>query len=317
MNGTQQPGSPFHERANVMHLLNKLVVATLPAIPRPVIRYFAGRYIAGETIGDAVRTVRQLNSEGVCATLDVLGEDITSREEAIASRNQSNEVLHTIAREKLDSNLSIKLTSLGLKLDKGFCIDNVREILKVAGTYGTFVRVDMEDSTCTTDTIDVYRTLHKEYPKTGIVVQAYLIRTKSDVKQLLADKTNFRLCKGIYKERKEIAFQSREEVQRNYITLLKLMLENGCYVGIATHDSVLVDAAYKVISDMKLRNDQYEFQMLLGVRPELRRKLVADGHKVRLYVPFGQHWYGYSTRRFKENPEIAGYVFKALFKFNR
>ncbi len=300
-----------------MHLLNRLVVATLPAIPRPVIRYFAGRYIAGETIEDAVRTVKQLNSEGVCATLDVLGEDITTREEAITSRNRSNEVLHTIARERLDSNLSIKLTSLGLKLDKAFCIENVREILKMAATYGTFVRVDMEDSTCTTDTIDVFCTLHREFPNMGIVVQAYLFRTEDDVKKLLPDKTNFRLCKGIYKESKEIAFQSREEVQQNYIKLLRLMLQNGSYVGIATHDSVLVDAAYQGINEMNLSKDRYEFQMLLGVRPELRRKLVADGHKVRLYVPFGEHWFGYSTRRFKENPEIAGYVFKALFKFNR
>jgi proline dehydrogenase len=300
-----------------MHLLNKLVVATIPAIPKPVVRYFAGRYIAGETIQDAIKTVRQLNSEGVCATLDVLGEDIFTKEEAVASRNQSNEVLHTIAREKLDSNLSIKLTSLGLKLDKAFCIENVREILKVAAGYGTFVRVDMEDSTVTSDTIEVFSTLHKEFPKMGLVVQAYLYRTEEDVRKLALQKTNFRLCKGIYKERIEIAFQGRGEVQQNYVKLLRMMLENGCYVGIATHDSILVDAAYKVIGDMKLRKDQYEFQMLLGVRPELRRKLVADGHKVRLYVPFGKHWYGYSTRRFKENPEIAGYVFKALFKFNR
>jgi proline dehydrogenase len=300
-----------------MRLLNKLVVATLPAVPRPVVRFFAGRYIAGETIEDAIRTVRQLNAEKVCATLDVLGEDITTKEEAITSRNRSNEVLHTIAREKLDSNLSIKLTSLGLKLDKAFCIENVREILKVAATYNTFVRVDMEDSTCTTDTIDVFCTLHKEFPRMGLVVQAYLYRTEEDVRKMLPGKTNFRLCKGIYKERKEIAFQTREAVQQNYIKLLRLMLENGCYVGIATHDSVLVDAAYQMIREMKLGKDQYEFQMLLGVRPELRRKLVADGHKVRLYVPFGEHWYGYSTRRFKENPEIAGYVFKALFKFNR
>ena len=300
-----------------MHLLNKVVVATLPAIPRPVVRYFAGRYIAGETIEDAKRTVRQLNREGVCATLDVLGEDITTREEAITSLNRSNEVLHTIAREKLDSNLSIKLTSLGLKLDKSFCVDNVREIMKVAAGYGTFVRVDMEDSTCTTDTIDVFCTLHREYQNIGLVVQSYLYRTEADVKALLPEKTNFRLCKGIYKESKDIAFQSREAVQQNYIKLLKTMLENGCYVGIATHDSVLVDAAYEMIRTMKLRKDQYEFQMLLGVRPELRRKLVADGHKVRLYVPFGEYWYGYSTRRFKENPEIAGYVFKALFKLNR
>jgi proline dehydrogenase len=265
---------------------------------------------------DAVRTVRQLNAEGVCATLDVLGEDITTREEAVASRNQSNQVLHTIAREKLDSNLSIKLTSLGLKIDKAFCADNVREILKVAAGYGTFVRFDMEDSTCTTDTIDIFRMLHREFPHTGIVVQAYLHRTEEDVAALLKEGVGFRLCKGIYKERKEIAFQGRGEVQQNFVRLLEMMLKSGSYVGIATHDSVLIDAAYELISDMHLAKDRYEFQMLLGVRPELRRKLVRDGHKVRLYVPFGEHWYGYSLRRFKENPEIAGYVFRALFTRN-
>lgn len=300
-----------------MHILNRFVVATIPLVPRPIVRYFAGRYIAGETIQDAVRTVRQLNQEGACATLDVLGEDITTREEAVASRNQSNEVLHTITREKLDSNLSIKLTSLGLKMDKSFCAENVREILKVAAGYGTFVRFDMEDSTATTDTIDIFKSLQREFANCGIVVQSYLFRTEEDVRGLMKTKTNFRLCKGIYKEPKEIAFQKREEVQQNYIKLLEMMLRGGSYVGIATHDSVLVDAATRMIREIKLRRDQYEFQMLLGVRPELRKKLVRDGHKVRLYVPFGEHWYGYSTRRFKENPEIAGYVFKALFMHNQ
>lgn len=299
-----------------MHLLNKLVVATIPVVPRPLVRYFAGRYIAGETIQDAIATVRQLNSEGAVATLDVLGEDITSKEEAIASRNQSNEVLHTISREKLNSNLSIKLTSLGLKLDTAFCTENVREILKVAAGYGTFVRFDMEDHTCTSDTIDIFRTLHREFPNTGIVLQAYLRRTEADVLTLLKEKPNFRLCKGIYKEPADIAFQGRGEVQSNFVRLLELMLQNGAYVGIATHDMVLVDAAKDLIRKCKLRKDQYEFQMLLGVRPDLRRALVREGHKVRLYVPFGEHWYGYSTRRFKENPEIAGYVFKALFQHN-
>ena len=300
-----------------MRLLNKLVVAAIPAVPKPMVRYFAGRYIAGETLQDAITTVRALNAEGVCATLDVLGEDITKREEAVASREQSNQVLHAVAREKLDSNLSIKLTSLGLKLDTAFCAENVREILKVAAGYNIFVRFDMEDSTCTTDTIDIFRTLHREFPNTGIVLQAYMRRSESDVLGLLEDRPNFRLCKGIYREKKEIAFQSREEVQQNFVRLLELMLRRSAYVGIATHDSVLVDAAGALVRDMGLRKDQYEFQMLLGVRPELRKRLVRDGHKVRLYVPFGEHWYGYSTRRFKENPEVAGYVFKALFFRNQ
>jgi len=300
-----------------MHVLNKLVVFAVPLLPRPVVRYFAGRYIAGETIQHAIDTVRQLNSEGVCATIDVLGEDVFTREETIASRNQSTEVLHTIAREKLDSNLSIKLTSLGLKVDKELCVENVREILRVAATYGIFVRVDMEDSTCTTDTIEVFTRLRKEFSNCGIVVQAYLFRTERDVQELLGERTNFRLCKGIYKERKEIAFQGREEVQKNYMKLLEMMLKGGSYVGIATHDTVLVDGANGLLTSMGLGKEKYEFQMLLGVRPELRRRLVREGHKVRLYVPFGEHWYGYSVRRFKENPEIAGYVFKALFMHNQ
>ena len=299
-----------------MRLLNRLVVAAIPAVPKPVVRYFAGRYIAGETVQDAVNTVRALNAEGVCATLDVLGEDITSRDEAVASREQSNQVLHTIAREKLDSNLSIKLTSLGLKLDKNFCTENVREILRVAAGHNIFVRFDMEDSTCTTDTIAIFRTLHRDFPSTGIVLQAYMRRSEDDVLGLLEDRPNFRLCKGIYKEKKEIAFQTREEVQQNFIRLLELILKRNAYVGIATHDTVLVDAARGFIRTMGPGKDRFEFQMLLGVRPELRKRLVRDGHRVRLYVPFGEHWYGYSTRRFKENPEVAGYVFKALFVRN-
>jgi len=300
-----------------MHLLNKAVVATLPLVPRPVVRYFANRYIAGDTIDDAVHCVCQLNAEGACATLDVLGEDTTTKEEAVASREQSNTVLRTIAAQKLDSNLSIKLTSLGLKLDTQFCTGNVKEILKLAAQLGIFVRFDMEDSTCTSDTITVFRTLHREFPNTGIVLQAYLRRTEEDAAALIREKVNFRLCKGIYRERKEIAFQERGEVQENYLRLLAMMLRGGSYVGIATHDSVLVDGAYRLIRELALAKNRYEFQMLLGVRSELRRKLVADGNKVRLYVPFGEHWYGYSTRRFKENPEIAGYVFRALFTRNR
>jgi proline dehydrogenase len=299
-----------------MRLLNKLVVEAVPLVPRRVIRYFAGRYIAGETLEHAIQCVRQLNTEGVCATMDVLGEDITTRAEAVAAREQSVRVLHAIAKEHLDSNLSIKLTSLGLKINKDFCTENVREILKAAASYGTFVRIDMEDSSCTTDTNEVFRTLHREFPNCGIVVQAYLFRTEADVVSLIKEKAGFRLCKGIYKEPKEIAFQGREEVQQNFMKLLRLMLTGGVYVGIATHDSVLTDGATALLNELKIQKHQYEFQMLLGVRPELRKKLVRDGHTVRLYVPFGEHWYGYSTRRFKENPEIAGYVFKALFTRN-
>jgi proline dehydrogenase len=300
-----------------MHLLNKMVVATLPLVPRPMVRFFAGRYIAGETLLDAVRTVRQLNSEGVCATLDVLGEEVTSREEALAACDRSIQVLHTIAQERLDSNLSMKLTSLGLRLEREFCLTNVRKILKVAEELNIFVRIDMEDHTATTETIDLFRVARREYTNVGIVLQAYLRRSMEDANALLQDGANFRLCKGIYREPENIAFKGRGEIQQNYLALLKLMLDHGSYVGIATHDSVLIDGACRLIRELKLNRTRYEFQMLLGVRPELRRSLVADGHKVRLYVPFGESWYGYSLRRFKENPEIAGHVFRAIFKPHR
>lgn len=300
-----------------MHLLNTFVVTAIPYVPKAIVRHFAGRYIAGETLDDAIRCVRQINAEGACATLDVLGEDITNEAEAVASRDHSIEVLHAITREKLDSNLSIKLTSLGLKLGVDVCTDNVREILKIAASYGIFVRFDMEDSSCTSDTISIFKRLQKEYPHTGIVLQAYMRRCEDDVKMLAQNRTNFRLCKGIYKEPPAIAFQGRVEVQQNYLRLLELMFRQKCYVGIATHDSLLVDGALGLIGEMGLKKTEYEFQMLLGVRPELRQRLVREGHKVRLYVPFGEHWYGYSTRRFKENPEIAGYIFKALFTPNK
>ncbi len=301
-----------------MSLFNKLVVKSLPLVPRSLVRTFASRYIAGETLDEAISCVRQINSEGACATLDVLGEDVLRPEEAIASRTQSIEVLRTITKEKIDANLSIKLTSLGLKLSKEFCAENVREILKAAAEENIFVRFDMEDSSCTSDTIDIFRTLYRDFRNIGIVLQAYLFRTEKDAREFIeGGMKNFRLCKGIYKEPAAIAFQGRGEVQQNFLKVLRLMFEKGCYVGIATHDSVLVDGAKAMITEFGLQKNQYEFQMLLGVRPELRKSLVSEGHKVRLYVPFGESWYAYSMRRFKENPEIAGYVARAVFVRNR
>jgi proline dehydrogenase len=279
------------------------------------VRAFAARYIAGETLEQAVACVRGLNTEGACATLDVLGEDVTTREEAAAARGECEAVLEAIARERLDSNLSIKLTSLGLKIDRAFCADSVRRILETARRLQNFVRIDMEDSSCTDDTLAVFEELQRDFPNVGVVVQAYLRRTDADVERLRAG-TNFRLCKGIYREPAAIAFQDADEVRASFVALLDKMLSRGSYVGIATHDTALVEAGERAVAERKLARGQYEFQMLLGVRPELRRKLVADGHRVRLYVPFGAHWYRYSMRRFKENPEIAGYVFRALFKRN-
>lgn len=301
-----------------MHLLNKLIVATIPAVPRPLVRYFANRYIAGEELADAVNTVKSLNKLTMLATMDVLGESITKKEEAESAAQAALQTLKFISVENLNSNLSIKLTQLGLQLDKNYCLENVRKIVRSANELNNFVRIDMEDSSCTDDTIDIYIKVREEYKNVGIVLQSYLHRTESDAVKLM-DRgfMNFRLCKGIYVEPTTIAFKKKEEINNNFNKVLKTMLERKAYVGIATHDEELVEYAYKLVSDMKLQKNEYEFQMLLGVRPELRSQIVRSGHRLRVYVPYGHHWYKYSIRRFKENPQIAGYVFKSLFTSNK
>ncbi len=301
-----------------MNVLNRIIVASLPAVPKPIIRQFASRYIAGEEIQDAVRVVRQLNSQGILATLDVLGEDIHQRQEAVASRDKIVEVLQAITRENLNSNVSIKLTQLGLKLDRNFCLEAARHIVETASALNNFIRIDMEDSSCTDDTIWIYRELSKEFRNVGIVLQGYLRRTMNDAEVMMnGGLVNFRLCKGIYIEPEGIAYKTRPDINRNYTGVLERMLRAKAYVGIATHDDELIENAYRIIKGLDLGIDQYEFQMLLGVRPELRSRIVRDGHRLRIYVPFGKQWYQYSIRRFKENPQVAGYVLKALFTRNR
>lgn len=300
-----------------MQLLNKIIVATIPLVPRPIVRYFASRYIAGEELNDAVQTVRSLNSQSMMATVDVLGESITTEEEAIVAKESAVRTLKRISFEKLDSNLSIKLTQLGLKLSKDFCFRNVKEIVGIAAELKNFVRIDMEDSSCTDDTIEIYIKLREEFSNVGIVLQAYLKRTESDAQMLMdLGLKNFRLCKGIYVEPASIAYKKKHEINQNFMKVLRLMLENKAYVGIATHDEELVSNSYHLVKELGLTRNEYEFQMLLGVRPELRSQIVKDGHRLRVYVPYGHHWYKYSIRRFKENPEIAGYVFKSIFSRN-
>jgi len=295
-----------------MSILNNLVVTTLPFIPKPIVASVAKRYIAGETLSDAVNKVRQLNSESAMATVDVLGEDISTKEQATKSKNYSIEVLNAAAEHKLDSNLSIKLTSLGLKMEKQFCFDNTDAIVSTAKKFNNFVRIDMEDHTCTDDTLQIYHLMKKRYGNVGTVIQAYLHRSEDDVRALAKEKANVRLCKGIYNEPPEVAIKDRVGIQQNYLKLLRILFEAGCYVGIATHDDVLMSGAKKMVTEFGLKKEQYEFQMLLGVRDEKRKQLIAEGHRMRVYVPFGKEWYGYSIRRLKENPQMAGHVFKAM-----
>ncbi len=296
-----------------MSVLDSLVSAALPITPKFVVGKVARRYIAGETVDDAVRVIRGLNARGASATVDVLGEFIHEFSEAEATARDYGHVLDAIDRERLDANVSVKLTAFGLLLDEKACLDLVRGLVKkaVAGRAG-FVRIDMEDSACTDATLRVVRALFSEGLPVGAVLQAYLKRTDSDARALAAEGIPVRLCKGIYREPPEIAWQGREEIRESYRRNLRTLLEGRARVAIATHDDVLVEHAKLLVREMQLPRERYEFQMLLGVRERMRDATLAEGHRMRIYVPFGTHWYGYSVRRLRENPAIAGHVFKAM-----
>ncbi len=295
-----------------MGWFNSLVAATLPYVPKPIVGFFSKNYIAGEFLEDAVQTVKELMAQGMCATIDVLGEEVKKKEDSLAAVEEYKRTLKVIHEEKLDANISVKPTHMGLHLDKEFCYNNIKTLIEEAKKYNNFVRIDMEDSSTTDDTLDIYLRLQKEYDNVGTVLQSYLRRTISDINRLLPVKPNLRLCKGIYREPRTIAYKDKEIINYNYNYALKKLLTNGCYVGIATHDEKLVWYAQKLIEELGLQKDQYEFQMLLGVDHELRRILVNAGHRLRVYVPFGKEWFAYSTRRLKENPEIAGHIMRNI-----
>ena len=296
-----------------MRAFNQLVVRTLPFVPRGLVRVFSARYVAGESLSDAISVVRRLNAEGCMADLDERGKDVTRLEETEETVVEYVRALDTLAREGLDSNVSVKLSALGLKMDPAECRRQFARILDAAERHGTFVRIDMEDSSVTEETIRIFLEAQQRTEKVGIVLQAYMRRSGADVRRAIAVSANVRVCKGIYVEPPEIAFQDREEIRESFSTMVDDLLGAGCYVGIATHDEVLVDRALATIARRNLPREAYEFQMLLGVTPDLRRRLVASGHRLRVYVPYGRSWYGYSMRRLKENPAIAGHIVKNLF----
>jgi len=297
-----------------MTLLDRVIARTLPAVPRSIVRRVANRYIAGETTDEAMQVVAGLNARGFRATLDILGEHIENLDQARRAVEGYLNVLEEIARRKADSTISIKLTQLGLKLDSRACVEMASRIVSRAAELNNFVRIDMEDSSCTTDTLRVYRELRREFSNVGVVVQAYLRRTMDDVCALEDLQPNYRLCKGVYVEPREIAYPDMRVINRNYAAILEKLLRNGSYVGIATHDELMVWEALRVIRELRLPPTAYEFQMLLGVEEPLRDIIHSGGHNVRLYIPFGRDWYAYSVRRLRENPRLAGYVFKAMFK---
>jgi proline dehydrogenase len=290
-------------------LLDRALVSVLPIVPRSVVRRISDSYIAGTTIADAVGVVRELNEEGKMATIDVLGEEISSRREAAEIVRAYHDVFEAIERERLDSNVSVKLTALGLNLAYELCRANLLRVVRHAAESGNFVRIDMEDSTTTTDTLELYRELRAEgLDNVGIVLQSALRRSLRDIRALAPLRPNVRLVKGIYIEPPLIAYQDYEEVRQNFVRCLHALLQSGSYVGIATHDQFLIDEGKRLVAERGLTREQYEFQMLLGVRGIAADRLVREGHRLRIYVPFGEHWYQYSLRRLQENPKIAGYV---------
>jgi proline dehydrogenase len=294
-----------------MSAFNRLLVSTLPLVPRPIVGRVAARYVAGETLEDAIATVRSLNALGAMATVDLLGEEVAERDKATAAVAEYGRLYAALAREKLDANVSIKLTMLGLKIDFEFCRANVEEIALAAAENGNFLRIDMEDHTTTDATLRIYRELQAKYGNLGVVFQAYMRRTLQDIAELPRERANVRLCKGIYIEPREVAWKGYETVRANYVAALEKLITQGVYPAIATHDEYLVCRAVELVTKHGLPRERYEFQMLLGVEEPLRRILLAGGHRLRVYVPYGRDWYAYSIRRLRENPEVARHVLRA------
>jgi proline dehydrogenase len=290
-----------------LKVLDRAVVSLLPAVPRRVVQRLSSRYIAGSTLEDARHTVASLNAEGKLATVDVLGEEVTAPAEAESIANAYHRALEAIHGDQLESNVSVKLTALGLQIDRDLCRALLREVVEDASSRDTFVRIDMEDSSCTDDTLALYRELREDgRGNVGIVLQSRLKRSLADVGSLAELRPNVRICKGIYLEPPAIAYQARDHVRESFLQLLDALLEGGSYVGVATHDEWLLERSLERVAGLGPK--EYELQMLLGVREERASSLVADGHRVRIYVPYGDKWYEYSLRRLQENPALAGMI---------
>ena len=301
-------------------MLNKIVAGTLPLVPKKFVWLFSRRYVAGECVDDAISISKQLNEKGICVTIDLLGEFIHTIEEAEHNKNEYLKIVEQFTNHKIDGNFSVKPTSFGLLIDQEKCYQYIREVVALAAKSNNFVRIDMEDSQCTQVEIELYGHLKAEFPQNvGLVLQAYLKRTRSDIESMIANwhtpfaSLNFRLCKGIYVEPAAIAFKDYHQVRHHFLTNLELMFRHDVYAAIATHDSFLVREAIELINRYKVPKNRYEFQMLYGVTPGLRDSIVAQGHKMRIYVPFGKDWFGYCSRRLKENPKMITDIMKALF----
>jgi proline dehydrogenase len=290
----------------VQGVLDRAVAGSVRFLPRRLVRRVAGRYIAGSRVEEALSAVRDLAARGCVATVDILGEHVHRRDQALATVDAYDDLLARLEDGALPAGISVKPTAVGLALDPALCLANLRRLAAAAARRRRFLRVDMEESTWTSATLDQVTALHRDHPNVGAVIQARLRRSESDLERLTAGRISVRLCKGIYLESPLIAYADFTEVRERYLRLLDQLLEAGCFVGIATHDAFLVDQALRLVE--RHRSPGYELQMLMGVRESLRARLVAAGHRVRVYVPYGEDWYGYSVRRLQENPRMASQV---------
>lgn len=300
-------------------MLNKLIANVLPYMPKKLVWVFSKRYIAGETIEEGLLASKLLNHKNIEVTIDLLGEFITCLDEAEENKIKYFEIIERFTSEGIKGNFSLKPTMFGLLIDKDVCYKYIREIVSLAASKNSFVRIDMEDSQCVDLELELFRKLRAGFPKNvGLVFQAYLRRTLNDLKSLSDLNSeeaplNFRLCKGIYVEPENIAYKKYDEVRQHFLEDLEYLFQNKIYAGIATHDKFLVEEACRLIEKYQIPKNMYEFQMLYGVTPELRQSIIDGGHLMRVYVPFGKHWFNYSTRRLKENPKMAQQIIKALF----
>ena len=297
-----------------MSLLGRILVTTLPLVPKVIVGKVAARYVAGASRAEALATVEKLNGLGARATVDVLGEEVEDPDKALLAVEEYCRLYDDIAERGLNANVSIKLSMLGLKIGEDCCRDNVERIAQAAEKHGSFLRLDMEDHTCTDATLRIYRALQPRYGNLGVVFQAYMRRTLQDIAELPEQGANVRLCKGIYIEPRRIAWKGYETVRHNYLAALAKLMRQGVFVGIATHDEFLVCAACAEIDRLGLASDRYEFQMLLGVDHPLRDLMIERGYTMRVYVPYGRDWYPYSMRRLRENPEVAKHVMRAMLR---
>ncbi|MFN2353995.1 MAG: proline dehydrogenase family protein [Desulfopila sp.] len=289
-----------------MSLFNFMVSKSIMHVPAPIVHYFAKDYVAGPSLDDAVNLGRELSQKGIATTLDILGEYITEKEQALPFKEECMTILETIKRENLDANLSVKPTQMGLLLDQEYAYHTLRDIVAKGSELDIFIRIDMENTESLRGTLDIYRRLRDEFPEhVGTAIQSYMRSSYDDVEALSDKHMNLRLVKGIFLVKRRYAWKDPELITANFVELLDQMLRHGAYVGIATHDEKLYFAAQKLIRKYGLRREQYEFQMLLGVDPELRDLIVAEGHRLRIYIPYGEKWLGYSRRRLLENPNIA------------